>query len=240
MRHILVCPRAEGARLRSEHPTLEVLEDDEPGVYAAINRGLRVEGAWDTWTWLNDDDRWNAAGIARGIERLDTRPEIALAYGKVRYISESGQPLGFLPIASHPGWLRPLHARGIAALSQQGTLVRRSALEMLGPLDTRFRLAADFSWWHRALEAGLCAGFVDEHVADFRVQRGQLSQHRAEMLGEIRSVVAAHGRGVSAIRGGGYAVLFRLVRLREIVARWRATGCWRTSSLLRKYGGGGV
>lgn len=237
VRHVLVCPSAESARLRGLFPRLEVLDDDTPGVYSAINHGLRVDGDWEAWTWLNDDDRWIPDGIDQVLRMVESLRGTDVLYGRVGYIAADGRLLGEVPVSSHPQWLRGLHAAGVAALSQQGTLVRRSALGDVGMLDTRYRLAADFDWWCRAFRKGLPTAFVDRRVADFRIRSGQLSQQRSAMVGELREIVRSHFDGGVRARARVLAWCFRVTRAGGIIRRYRRTGCWRTSSLLAKYGG---
>ncbi|MBE2213868.1 MAG: glycosyltransferase [Opitutaceae bacterium] len=238
MRHVLVCPSSEAARLSRDCERCEVVGDDGRGVYAAIERGLRADGDWDAWTWLNDDDLWQPAGMRQVVDLMTGDPGVDLAYGRVGFLSQAGGFLGYLPVAARPSMLRRLMAAGVAALSQQGTIARRRLLEEIGPLDTQYRLAADFDWWVRVVGRGARLAFVDAHVADFRVRAGQLSQDTGAMADEMRRIVASHfGPRVSLVDrlAAGW---FRAWRYREIVERYRRTGCWRTSTLLRRHGGG--
>ena len=234
VRHIFVCPSSVSGELRRRFGGVEVLAEDAPGLYVAINRGLTVPGDWEAWTWLNDDDRWVPDGVCRAMALLEREPAVEVVYGRVAFIGPTGGYLAEMPIETLPSRLAALHAAGVAALTQQGTLVRRSVLDRIGALDVSYRLVADFDYWIRLLLAGVRFACVDTPVAEFRVHAGQLSQDVEAMRAETWRSVATHFETPTSLRPRMAAAWFRFRRLPEIVHRFRRTGCWRIGTLIRR------
>jgi hypothetical protein len=156
-------------------------------MYAALNAGLAAaaDEPWDWFSYLNDDDLWNADGMRVAIARTTTPANNAdVLYGRVRLIREHGEPAGKLPIARRPDDLRALLRRGVIPFAQPGTLVRRSLLEKIGGFDASFRFAGDLDLMVRALMAGARFAFVPAVVAAFRLRAGQLSKDEAAVAVE--------------------------------------------------------
>jgi GT2 family glycosyltransferase len=163
---------------------MAIVRDNGTGLYAALNQGWRVPGEWDAFTWLNDDDLLLAPGFGGLLEALSRRPEVDVAYGRVRLIGAKGEILGSHPVARRGSDLKALLVRGIMSLAQPGTVIRRSLIERLGGFDETFRSAGDLDFFTRALAAGARFEFFNARVADFRLHAGQLSKRRAEVEAE--------------------------------------------------------
>ena len=163
--------------------------DRQCGLYAALNQGWRAPGAWEAFTWLNDDDLLSAPGFGGLLETLAERPEVDVTYGRVRLIGAQGKTLGALPVSHRGSDLTALLARGIMPLAQPGTVIRRNMIERLGGFDESYRLAGDLDFFARALAAGARFAFVNLWVASFRLHAGQLSKRRAAMEEETANAL---------------------------------------------------
>jgi len=235
VRHVLVAPGAAAAALQRDFPAVEVISDDQPGVYAAINRGfLSAGGDWDAWTWLNDDDRWRPDGMRGVLAAMANDPAAEIVYGRVGYIDAAGRPLGALPVERAARRFPLLLAAGISPFSQHGTLVRRGCAERLGPLDIRLRLGADFDYWVRAVAARARFRFVNAVVAHYRIRPGQLSGDTTAMRREIAACAVRAFGTTAAWRVQAARFGFRLRRSPGILERFLRTGCWRTETLFRR------
>jgi len=233
VRHVLVCPPAAAGRLRARAPAVEIIPDDRPGVYAALNRGLQAGGEWEAFTWINDDDILLPGGIRAADALLAASPACDVVYGRVDYFSGSGAGLGPLPVEDKPARLPALFAAGVPGLTQHGTLVRRTAAERLGLLDEQYRLAADFDYWARALTAGLSFAHVPQPVARYRLRPGQLSGEVDRAAAEIGESARRHFPGTSLLGAAGTRLRFRLRHLSDLGRRWQLTGCVRSAALYR-------
>jgi GT2 family glycosyltransferase len=130
------------------------------GQAAAINEGI-ANGHAPYVGWLNSDDTLLDGGLELLIEALERQPAAAAAYGKVwNYVEATG--------ARQPVWVEPFSERRLALrciISQPGTLIRRSAWESVGGLDSSLRMAIDFDLWWRLYKNFAPHEFVDEFVA---------------------------------------------------------------------------
>ncbi|HEV8073877.1 MAG TPA: hypothetical protein VGP21_07080 [Opitutaceae bacterium] len=181
--HVIVCPAARVASIAAG-ARATVLPETGTGLYAALNQGCRAPGEWEVQTSLNDDDRLLSPGFGHLLEALARRPEIDVAYGRVRLMGARGENLGAQPVARRTGDLGALLARGIVPLAQPGMVIRRGLVERLGGFDETYRLAGDLDFFVRALVAGARFLFVDAWVAGFRLHAGQLSKQSAEIEAE--------------------------------------------------------
>jgi hypothetical protein len=234
VRHVIVAPADARQRMAKLAPKAEFILQDATGVYAALNRGVAVGGEWDAFTWINDDDRICPAGLQQAWEALQQRPTKAVAYGKVDYIDARGDSLGPLPVESQTTRLASLFSAELPAFTQQGTIIRRDWVERLNGFDTRYRLAADFDFWARALAGGAEFFFVATKVAEYRLWRGQLSRDLATVEREIAQSadVVFPTRSVDAL--SGIRRSFRIRHFPDMLRRYLHTGCWRTTELYRR------
>ena len=179
--HILVAPEVKIAAVSEVSGRSRVVPDHAAGMYEAINAGIAAAAAdsWDWFTYLNDDDTWQAAGMRVMADSLEKQKRnIDVCYGRVALINTNGATIGELPVARNAPDIAHLLSAGIVPLAQPGTLVRRSLLEKIGGFDNSFRSAGDLDFWVRAAGAGARFGFVSMRVASFRLHADQLSKQR--------------------------------------------------------------
>ncbi len=223
--HLLVAPAARCPALTRAGIGQTVLPQAGDGLYAALNTGFRADGDWTWGTWINDDDRLVADGVDAAVALLDTRPELAAVYGRVRLIDAAGRELAEIPVAREGDDLGPLLAAGLVPLAQPGTVFRRKVFAQLGGFDEALRAAGDLDFFRRALVAGFRFGFIDERVAEFRVHGGQISQQAETRHRETAALVAAaRARPDWAQRARGARWRFRWGNLGVYAARVRRQG----------------
>ena len=184
VRHVLVAPPAEVARLRNSFPNVTVAEETGGGMYAAINRGAAAIDDWDLLTYINDDDSLLPGFRSVALCASKNAHLPFLAYGRVRLIDASGRRIGTIPVSPLPSINRALYAQRIEPMSQQGSLVTRTAWEKLGGYDTSWKLCGDSDFLARACVAGVRFRFVNRTVGTFRLRAGQLTKSRGQMLEE--------------------------------------------------------
>lgn len=195
VRHVVVCPAAVLGDLERRFPKMEIVAEDDRGLYAALNGGMeRLCGA-EAVTWLNDDDVLCPDGFAAALAHLDQSPELGAVYGRVGLIGAGGRRLGELPVARRPEDLLALMAGGIMPLAQPGTIIRGSVVQQRGYFDRSYRLAGDLEYFARLLQTGVDFGFIDAEVARFRLQAGQLSKDEAAVAREFARAVAGLPQG---------------------------------------------
>jgi hypothetical protein len=193
--HVLVAPACETAKLAARFPHALVVPEKEgrTGMYVAINAGMAAAGAWDAFTYINDDDlllpgfgtNMQVAAAAAG------RPLIVC--GRIKLIDAKGRRLGVISISPAPELNRALFAQRMDPVHQQGMIATRAVIDAIGPFDPSFRLCGDAEFLMRACVRGI--PFVCRHrqmVAAFRLHGGQLSKHNSAMNAERERVAALH------------------------------------------------
>jgi glycosyltransferase involved in cell wall biosynthesis len=138
------------------------------GAAAARNHGIRLASG-DYVAFLDDDDVWTPGHLSARVDWLDEHPDFGAVLGQVCNVDPD------LGVSGRP-WPEALPANGsvfralLRIQPQVGaTLVRRSALETVGPFDET--LISDEDWdWHLRLALGERVGFVPVVCVLFRAR----------------------------------------------------------------------
>ena len=158
------------------------------GQSEAINEGI-ARGRAPYVCWLNSDDWLLPQGLSRLLRALEHSPGAALAYGGTwDWIEATGRCRRSL-VLPFSEWLM---AR-VNAISQPGTLMRRSAWETVGGVDASLHLAMDYDlWWRLYRHAGPPVR-VPERVAVNRVHgQTKTNTQRRRHYQEAMAVVRQH------------------------------------------------
>ncbi|HEX3464923.1 MAG TPA: glycosyltransferase [Candidatus Elarobacter sp.] len=147
------------------------------GIAAAMNATVR-RARGEFVAILNSDDVALPGRLERQVTFLREHPEIAAVFGVPVRIGESGEPLEGLgspfampfaePDVPRHAWLRHLFLHG-NCLCGPSAMIRRSALEAIGPDDVRLAHLHDLDRWVRLLERHEIR-VLDEPFIAFRVR----------------------------------------------------------------------
>ena len=148
------------------------IDDDGDGLANAINKAFSLlPRDVKFMSWLGDDDliEVNALNIAR--ERMITDSEVVAVVGICDYIGPGGEKI----LTNKAGSLGiKILSWGPDLIPQPGSLLRRSAFDEMGGLDTRFRMAFDLDMFLRLQKLGRIE-FLNQKVASFRWHPTSLS-----------------------------------------------------------------
>lgn len=183
-RHVLVAPDARVTELSRRFPAVRVVPERGEGMYAAINTGLVAAGAWEAFTYLNDDDVLLAGFAAAAREAELAVGKERIVYGGVKLIDGRGRRLGAIPVSPAPALNRALYAQRIEPVYQHGTVITRAVVERCGGFDEGLRFCGDSEFFARACVGGVRFVGVGRTVAAFRLRAGQLTKNRAAMRDE--------------------------------------------------------
>jgi glycosyltransferase involved in cell wall biosynthesis len=204
---------------------VDVLYEPPGSIYRAINLGIqRLDAPWVTY--LNGDDLVYPTGYA-SLVKVAEASSAAVAYGRVDFMDAAGRFL-FSMAPPRPSELSALFARGVFALSQPGTVIRRASLMSAGGLDEKYRCAGDADLFARLVRRGdVFALLGGPAVAAFRIRPGQLGSGEAAAR-ETRALAARES--AFRRRSDSLAVLrWRLRNLPDYVVRVLRTGNIRSA-----------
>ncbi|EKN3723013.1 TPA: glycosyltransferase family 2 protein [Yersinia enterocolitica] len=135
----------------------------DDGQASAINEGIAL-GCAPFVCWLNSDDWFLPNALSTLLNELQAHPEAPAVYGRCwNVVQNTGKRT--------PVWVEPFTEKRLALrciISQPATLIRRSAWEAVGGLDSQLHLAMDYDLWWRLYKQIGALHFVDEFVATNR------------------------------------------------------------------------
>lgn len=131
----------------------------DDGQASAINEGIALGNA-PFVCWLNSDDWFLPGGLSTLLGELQACPEAPAVYGRTwNVVQKTGKRTST--------WVEPFEQSRLALrciISQPGTLIRRSAWEAVGGIDSQLHMAMDYDLWWRLYKRIGALHFVDEFV----------------------------------------------------------------------------
>jgi GT2 family glycosyltransferase len=195
----------------SEYPAVRVERYDEQGLSRAVNHGWGLDQQSDYISWLGDDDLLAPGSLAATAAFLDRSRQSSMVYGRVRYIDADSRSMW---ISRPSRFAAPYLRAGKNFVSQQGSLIRRTAADQIGWLDPGLMNAMDQDLFTRLRMAG----------------------HRAYLAREL-GAYRLHGNSITLLKGVNDES--ELVRLRHWsesqhrwYRRWRVLGHYVDRALL--------
>lgn len=159
----------------------------DDGQAAAINEGVAL-GSAPFVCWLNSDDWFLPSSLSTLHQALEARPNAPAVYGLAwNYLQETGR---LTPVFVEPFNSRRLASRSI--ICQPATLIRRSAWERVGGVNSSLHMAMDYDlWWRLYKEVGPLE-FLNEFVAVNREHEGTKTRnfrrlHYLESIAVVRN-----------------------------------------------------
>jgi glycosyltransferase involved in cell wall biosynthesis len=180
------------------NPHVHWISEPDAGQSDALNKGLGLAKG-EVIGWLNADDYYLPDAVASAVRRLLAHPTAGVVYADALLVDHAGQELSRL--RSEPFDLeRALDFGNV--VPQPAAFIRRSVLDNVGGLDTRYHYAMDFDLWLRIAKVAPLT-YVDEQWAAFRIHRqSKTGSALKAMWREERSVARAHG-------GQRFSTMFR-------------------------------
>ena len=169
---------------------VRVVSQPNAGVPVARNRGVS-ESRGEFVAFLDHDDEWTPQKLEVQVARLVYKPELGYVVARLEFVLEPGM--------QRPSWLRPeLLVGPQPGRVPSNLLVRRAALDAVGPFRPELRHGDDVDWFTRAVDAGVQGEMVPEVLLRHRVRKGNLTANveksRADMFRALRaSIVRKRG-----------------------------------------------
>lgn len=168
----------EAARRRA--PGVRIIRQDNRGLPAARNAGIRASSA-PYLAFLDADDRFLPGKLAAELALFEARPALGVVYSGCRYIDPAGSPLPQHGWSHEEGDVFPRLVLG-NLIHPHAALVRRDLVEQAGLFDERLTSVEDWDLWLRVARHGATWGRVDEVLAEYRLRAEGMHQNPARML----------------------------------------------------------
>jgi glycosyltransferase involved in cell wall biosynthesis len=172
------------AETASARAGVRVLRQERAGVASARNTGASAARG-ELLAFLDQDDEWHPAKLARQVATLRERTDVALVLTHMHIVLTPGTP--------RPSWFpSEWQDRPQPGYIPSTWLVRRDTFERIGPFDTTYEIACDSDWLARFKDAGLApaTAMLPDALVTWRIHgangsHDQQTMHR-EMLRMMR------------------------------------------------------
>lgn len=139
--------------------------EPDRGQAHALNKGFaRARG--DLLGWLASDDVLLPGALTRVVDELGRDPETLLVYGEALFVDENAREL--FPLQARPFDEAEMLRRCENFVVQPGSLFRRRAWELAGPLDEESHYLFDFAFALRVATHGRVRA-IEDRLALYRV-----------------------------------------------------------------------
>jgi GT2 family glycosyltransferase len=147
----------------------------DDGQAAAINEGINSLGDADYVCWLNADDTYLPDGLTEMVSFLEQNPQYIMVFGKGYITDECDNKIGEYPTRKFD---RKQFAR-ICTICQPASLMRKSAWDTVGGLDSTLHMCMDYNLWWKLSSLGRL-GYLEEFVACSRDHKGTKTRNNVE------------------------------------------------------------
>jgi glycosyltransferase involved in cell wall biosynthesis len=169
----------DGPAIARSYPRTVCLQQPGSGLANAWNCGI-VAARAPFIAFLDSDDLWTPAVLETHLATFGRESAVEHVCGRTEFFLEPGQQL---PRGFRPELLQGSHL----ALMTGSSMIRRAAVERLGPFDEGMRIAFDIAWLMRLRKTSIArtvdAVFLRKRLhADSLGQATPWSVFRAELL----------------------------------------------------------
>ena len=179
-----------GAQVTDTRPGVRVLREEEPGSYAARNRGVR-EARGDVIAFTDADCVPAPDWLEKGVAALRSDPDVGMVAGRIRITFLDPERPTLVEIYESVASFRQeeyLRKRRFGATAN--VLTTRPVLEEVGTFDPRLKSLGDVDWGVRVFEAGYRQVYAEDARVDHPARRtlAEFRSRSARMTGGFRDL----------------------------------------------------
>lgn len=150
-----------------------ISEKDE-GCTDAMSKGFKMAKG-EVFAWLDADNYYNPGILKEVMDLFLGNPELDIVYGNVLIFDDQAKRL-YTPV--HPTNLSTALLKGCSAIPPQpGAFFRKKIYKSSGGFDTKYRVAADYDFWLKALKEKPKIKYLPICMGNFRVHKEGLSSN---------------------------------------------------------------
>jgi glycosyltransferase involved in cell wall biosynthesis len=188
---------------------LRWLSEPDTGMYAAINKGIRLARG-EIIAYLNGDDLYLPWSVERAVSALVSSGD-DLVFGDIMLLQKRGGLGRSATIQFYPRFRPRIYAHEVN-MAQPSVFWRRRVSDRVGGFDERMRYCGDFEYWLRTGTAGFRYTHVREVLAVEVDHEGTLSTiHSDDLRREIDRIRARYAEIVKPRRFLRLRALTRLI-----------------------------
>jgi glycosyltransferase involved in cell wall biosynthesis len=139
----------------------ELIVDEGRGLSAAINQGFSIDGDFEFFGWINDDDELTTNSLSRSINFLISNSNKNAVIGNLGYLSSKSNKIITNRVSKINLFVSKI---GPNVIPQPGSLIRKSAFNNQQLLNEKYKYAMDLDMWLRILTNGQI-GIIKENQA---------------------------------------------------------------------------
>jgi glycosyltransferase involved in cell wall biosynthesis len=143
---------------------MSFVTEPDSGQANAVNKGIRAT-AGEVIGWLNSDDVYLPAAVARATQFLDAHQQVDVVYGDAQLIDTDDRVTG--SYYTEP-W-RPSRLLERCYLCQPAVFFRRRVVERFGYLHEDLRYTLDYEYWLRLSQGGATFAYLPDTLAAWRL-----------------------------------------------------------------------
>jgi len=218
--------------------TLDVIREFEPrfagrlrwtsepdnGLYDAMNKGLGLANG-ELVGILNADDFYELDAIARAVDAWRVAPDTGVLYGDLRTIDADGTST----VLETPASVSAERMRSSMTLHHPATLISARVYAEQGTYDTNYRIAADYDFLLRCMDAdvrfthvnGVLTNFSLEGVSNKAVRAADREATRARIAHGVNPALAWSRFYKSALAHRVYSAFAHNAGFRRAYARYK-------------------
>lgn len=133
--------------VRKEYPQIKILEQENKGVSAARNAGIR-EANTDWIAFLDSDDVWMAEKLERQMNALEKSPDHRVCHTEEKWVFRGKHRPVAAPYIKQGGWIFE-RCLPVCAISPSTVLIHKSVFEEVGLFDESLPACEDYDLWLR-------------------------------------------------------------------------------------------
>lgn len=205
------------------------LSETDKGQSDAINKGLKLTSG-DIVAYICADDIYEEDCFRKVADFFDRNPGVMWVYGKCEIMDENGSEIR-RPVTWYKNFWQKRYSYNkllvMDFIAQPAVFWRKELVDEIGFFDVNEHLAMDYDYWLR-VGARYDPGFIDAHLATFRVRPGSkssmgFSKQAKEALGISRKYANSAKRDfLVPLQYLNYFLVVFIYSVLNLVSRLRA------------------